>query len=359
MLNYRCFIHIAIIFLCCLQPLYASGPPWKHIIGKEKASVAFGFLAQPQFEFLDNSNGTGSVKNLFLRRFRFITAGKIGSKLSFFMESDSANLGKKATDGKRTAEIFLQDAYLNYAFRPEFQLDGGMLLIPVSRNSGQSAASLLPLDYGPYSFLSSDPTHCKIGRDYGLQARGYIRKHFEYRLGVFRGKKDNNEAFPYRYVARFVWYPFDAETGMFYTGTTHGQKKIVGIGATFDRQAHYSANAIDLFIDKPLGNGNAVTFRADFIRYDGGTTFATLPKQNAWLLESSFYARRIRLGPFIQFASRDYTNPNSSDEKKVQGGIAFWIQKHRLNIKAGIGRLLKTGVPDRTQFIIQSQFFYF
>jgi hypothetical protein len=359
MANFRCFINTAIIFLCCLQPLYASGPPWKFIIGKEKASVSFGFLAQPQFELLGNSNGTGSAKNLFMRRSRLIAGGKIGSKLSFFIESDSANLGKKATDWNRTAEIFLQDAYINYAFRPEFQFDGGMLLIPVSRNSGQSAASLLPIDYGPYSFLSSDPTHCKIGRDYGLQARGYIKKHLEYRFGVFRGKKDNNEAFPYRYVARLVWYPFDADTGLFYTGTTHGLKKIIGIGATLDRQAHYSANAIDLFIDKPLGNGNALTIRADFIRYDGGTTFTSLPKQNAWLLEGSYFIRKARLGPFIQFACRDYTNPASSDEKKVQGGVAFWIQKHRLNIKAGLARLLKTGAADRTQFAIQTQFFCF
>jgi hypothetical protein len=235
------------------------------------------------------------------------------------VESDCANLGKKGADGKRISEIFLQDAYVNYAFRPEFQLDGGMLLVPVSHNSGQSAATLLPIDYGPYSFLASDPTHSKVGRDYGIQARGYIKKHFEYRLGVYRGNKDNDAAFPYRYLARFVWYPLEADTGFFYTGTTHGQKKIIGIGASFDRQANYSANAVDFSLDLPLKNGDVVTVQADFIRYDGGTTFRSLPEQNAFLLEGSYYIKKARLGPFVQFASRDYTNPNSFDDKKVPG----------------------------------------
>jgi hypothetical protein len=324
-----------------------------------KTSVSLGFLAQPQFESLENTAGTDSSNNLFLRRFRFIAGGKITSKLSFFVESDNPNLGKKAANGDRINDFFLQDAYVNYSFRPEFQLDGGMILLPLSHNTGQSAASLLTVDYGAYSFLASDPTRSKVGRDYGLQARGYIKKHFEYRVGVYRGNRNHDGEFPYRYMARFVWYPLEADTGFFYTGTTHGQKKIIGLGASFDRQGDYSANSVDLFIDHPLENGDAVTFQADFIRYDGGRSFGTLPKQNDWLLEGSYYFKKIRLGPFVQFASRDLSNPASLDDRKVQGGIAYWIQKHKVNIKVGYGKIMKEGDPDRAQFIIQTQFFYY
>lgn len=359
MRNIRFIVCAAILFSSSLQSLYASGPPWKFTMNEGKTSFSFGFLAQPQFESLENPSGEGRLDNIFLRRFRLIAGGKINSKLSFFVESDCPNLGKKGADGKRTAEIFLQDAYINYAFRPEFQLDGGMLLVPVSHNSGQSAASLLPVDYGPHSFLASDPTRSKVGRDYGLQARGYIQKHFEYRLGVYRGNRDHDGAFPYRYMARFVWYPLEADTGFFYTGTTHGQKKILAIGASFDRQGDYSANSVDVFFDHPLPNGDAVTVQADFIRYDGGTSFKSLPEQNAWLLEGSYYIQKARLGPFIQFASRDDSNPGSFDDKKVQGGIAYWVLKHKLNIKAGFGRLLKDSSPDRTQIVVQTQFFYY
>jgi hypothetical protein len=355
----RFFVGLGILSIGCLQPLYAAGPPWKFKLFDGKTSVSFGFLAQPQFESLENAAGTDSAESLFFRRMRFIAGGKINSKISFFIESDNANLGKKAANGKRINEFYLQDAYVSYAFRPEFQLDGGMLLVPISHNSGQSAASLLPIDYGAYSFLASDPTRSKVGRDYGMQARGYIKKHFEYRLGVYRGNRNHDGDFPYCYIARFVWYPLEPDTGFFYTGTTHGQKKIIAIGAGFDRQGNYSANSVDLFIDHPVNSGDAVTFQADFIRYDGGTSFKTLPKQNDWLLEGSYYFKKARLGPFVQYASRDLSNPSSPDDKKVQGGVACWIQKHKLNIKLGYGKLLKDRSPDRAQFIIQTQFFYY
>ena len=355
----RYVLCLGIFFAYCVQPIYASGPPWKFSTNEGNTSVSFGFLAQPQFESLENAAATDSSENLFFRRLRFIAGGKLTSKLSYFVESDAPNLGKKAANGDRIHEFFLQDAFMTYAFRPEFQLDGGMLLTSVSRNSGQSAASLLAIDYGAYSFLASDPTRSKVGRDYGLQARGYIKKHLEYRVGMFRGNRDHDGDFPYRYLARIVYYPLEADTGFFYTGTTHGQKKIIGIGASFDRQGNYSANSLDFFLDHPVNNGNAVTVQASFLRYDGGRSFKTLLKQNDWFLEGSYYFKKVKLGPFVQFASRDLSNPGLSDDSKIQGGVAYWIQKHKVNVKAGYGKLLKDNSPDRTQFVIQTQFFYY
>jgi hypothetical protein len=344
----------------CIQSIYAQGPPWTFSTNDKTTYLTLGFLAQPQFESIEYPDGTGrNLNNLFLRRIRFLAGGKLTKKLSFFLESDAPNLGKKGFDGKRNSDIFLQDAYLSYAFRPEFQLDGGMLLVPVSHNSQQSAASLLTVDYAPYSFLASDPTRSKTGRDYGIQARGYIKKHFEYRMGVFRGNRNHDGAFPYRYTARFVYYPFEAETAFFYTGTTHGQKKIVGIGASFDRQDNYSANAVDLFVDLPVRKGDAFTAQVNFIRYDGSTTFTSLAQQNTWMLESSYYVKKARISPFLQYASRDITKPGVADEKKVLGGIAFWPLKHRLNVKTGFARLLKDNAASRMQFVLQAQFFYY
>jgi hypothetical protein len=352
-------IYSAIILAYCMQVAYASGPPWKFSTNDGNTSITFGFLAQPQFESLENATGTDFSNDLFFRRLRFIAGGKITSKLSYFVESDTANLGKKAPNGERINEWYLQDAYASYAFRPEFQLDGGMLLLPLTHNTGQSAASLLAVDYGSYSFLASSPTRSKLGRDYGVQARGYIKKHFEYRVGMYRGNTDHVGDFPYRYMARFVWYPLEADTGFFYTGTTHGQKKIIAIGGTVDRQGDYSTNSVDLFFDHPLKNGDAVTFQANFVRFDGGESFKALPVQNDWLLEGGYYFKKLKLGPYVQYASRDFSNPVSSDDRKIQGGLAYWIQKHRINIKAGYGQLRKDNSPNRSQFIIQTQFFYY
>ena len=364
MRNSRLFLMMGVVISFCLQPVSAQAPPYKFkMVDSEDTTVKFGFLAQPQVESLENTAGDDYDNTVFFRRLRLMAGGNITDKLSFFIESDSPNLGKELSDGTHTAEIFLQDATVTYSFRPEFQLTGGMILVPLSRNSGQSAASLLPIDYGPYSFLSSGPTRSKVGRDYGAVARGYIHNHFEYRIGMFRGNRNHDGDFPYRYIARFVWYPFEADTGFYYTGPTFGQKRIVGIGASFDRQGTYSANSVDVFVDQPMKNGDAVTVRTDFIRYDQETAFkdqsAPMPTQNAWLVEGNYYFNKAKLAPFIQFASRDLTDPDSSDYKKIQGGIAYYPKKNTVNVKAGFGRLLQTGLPDRNHFIVQTQFSFF
>jgi len=353
-----------IIIAFCLQAAFAQAPPYQFkLVDSEDTTVKFGFLTQPQFESLKNSSGDDYTNTVFFRRLRLMAGGKITDKLSFFLESDSPILGKELPDGTHYAEIFLQDAIVSYAFRPEFQLTGGMILIPLSRNSGQSAASLLPIDYGPYSFLSAGITRTKFGRDYGVIARGYIKNHLEYRVGMFRGNRNHDGDFPYRYLARIVYYPFDVDTGFFYAGPSFGKKRIIGIGASFDRQGTYSANSVDVFVDQPLNNGDAITVRADFIRYDQQTAFkdlsAPMPTQNVWLVEGNYYFNKAKVAPFIQFASRNFTDPESSDHKKIQGGIAYYPLQNKINIKAGFGRLLQTGEPDRNQFIVQTQLFFY
>ena len=48
--------------------------------------------------------------------------------------------------------------------------------------AAEEAASLLPIDYGPYTFANSAPTQSSVGRDTGIQARGYLaNKRLEYR----------------------------------------------------------------------------------------------------------------------------------------------------------------------------------
>jgi hypothetical protein len=68
--------------------------------------------------------------NLFLRRLHLMAGGK---------------LGKQVAGANPITDLFLQDAYASYAFHPEFQLNGGMMIIPLSHNSGQSATSLLAM----------------------------------------------------------------------------------------------------------------------------------------------------------------------------------------------------------------------
>ncbi len=326
-----------------------------------KQTLNLGFLAQGQFEALDNAEATHTQQNLFLRRLRIIMGGKINDKLSFFFETDSPNLGKGTASGTKTANtIGVQDFSLTYSFSDGFKLDAGMLLVPVSHNSQQSAASLLYVDYGAYSFQHSAPLDSVVGRDYGLQARGYLaNNHLEYRLGVLQGNRGTTATMPLRTIARLVWYPFEADTGFFYSGTTLGKKHILAIGGSYDQQQDYKAFSGDVFLDQPLGGGNALTLQADYTEYDGGTTFSKLPKQKALLAEGGFFIAGAKLSPIVQYSKLTYDQETTAfeNQQKLGGGLAYWINAHRDNLKAVINQIKQDNVKNRMQYVVQWQVF--
>jgi hypothetical protein len=326
-----------------------------------KSTLNIGFLAQMQGEALDNADATHTGENLFLRRARIIAAGKINDKLSFFFETDSPNLGKGTAAGTKTDNtIVIQDFSLTYSFSDKLKLDAGMLLVPVSHNSQQSAASLLALDYGPFSFQHSTPLDSKVGRDYGMQARGYLASnHFEYRLAVLQGNRGTTSTMPLRTAARVVWYPFEADTGFFYSGTSLGKKHVLGIGASYDQQKDYKAYSGDVVLDQPVGGGNALTLQADYTKLDGGKTFVKLPEQVALLGELGFYLAGVKLSPIVQYSKLtfDKETTTSLDQEKIAGGVAYWINGHRNNIKAFVAQIKQSKTKDRMQYVLQWQVF--
>ncbi len=183
-----------------------------------KQSFKIGILGQLQAESIETGNAQDdSANNLFLRRLRLLGNFKLSDQLTVFFDTDSPNLGKGSPDGsKNNADIFIQDFVVTYAFRKEFQLDGGMLLMAQSYNHNQSAATLLALDYGPYTFVESVPTTARTGRDYGLQARGYLGgDHLEYRAGVFQGVRGVNNTNSFRYAGRLAYYVFGPQIDLF------------------------------------------------------------------------------------------------------------------------------------------------
>jgi len=338
---------------------------WQIASPDGKSNIKLGFLGQGQAEVMEvpevgDPRDLDISRNLFLRRFRILAGGNLSDKLSFFFETDSPNLGKgNAAGTKEAGDIYLQDFFVTYTFRDELKVDGGMMLTPNSHNSETSAAALLPIDYGPYSFVESTPTDSRVGRDYGVQLRGYLAKHFEYRLGVYQGHRGENSTEPFRYIGRVVLYLTEPETGFFYTGTSLGAKKIVALGFSADGQDTYRSYGGDLFIDLPVGNGDALTVQGDYLYYDGDKTFKTLPIQNDWLAEAGYYNKKTKLGPFAQVALRDFADPNEPDENRWQGGLAYWGNGHKFNLKLGYTYLAKSQERNRNQLVLQCQVFQF
>lgn len=313
-------------------------------IKTDNSSIKFGFLFQPQYESLGSPTKDGDSQNFFLRRTRFLMAGTLGSDFEFFFETDSANMGKSdATGAKTGAGMNVQDAVITWKADDAFKIDTGLILIPFAHNSDQSAASLLSWDYFSYSFNQSGPIGANVGRDLGVQFRGLVAKKFEYRLGVFQGKRAASAtADPLvqsrnamRFAGRLQYNIFDAETGMFYAGTYGGAKKILSFGVGYDKQDDYTGTAYDVFFDWPLANKDVVTVQVNHVQYEGKTWIA-LPKQDGTSAEAGYRFSNLKFSPIVRWEKKtfDIHTASNLDETRTGVGLAFWLKGHNANVKA-------------------------
>lgn len=352
---------LAIFLICATAAPPVFGDPWQVTSADGESSIKLGYLSVMRAESEELGNGE-TAENFFFRRLRILFGGKLGGKWSYFFETDSPNLGKSDAAGNKTGgDVFIQDFFVTYTHNPSFKVDLGLILIPLSRNSTQSAATHLASDYGPYSFLNSGPTKAKVGRDYGVQARGSLANNkFEYRLGIYDGDRGANASEDFRYAGRVMYHVFDAETGMFYTGNNLGSKRMLSFGAGFDSQDDYTAISGDIFYDQPVGSdGSAFTFQADWINYDGGTTFASLPEQDTFLVEAGYYFGASKWQPWVQYAQRDFAAASGADTESLFVGVNYRMKSHNRVLRVAYGQLSQDGAGDRDVLQVTLQIFHF
>jgi hypothetical protein len=361
--GFRSFAVVLIMtaFVAVLAALPASAQlQFSSADGKQTFKI--GILGQLQAESIENADAKAdSANNLFLRRIRILGNLKLSDQLTVFFDTDAPNLGKGNPDGtKNNADLFLQDVIVTYMFSKQFQLDGGLLLTAQTYNHNQSAASLMTVDYSPYTFNESVPTTSRTGRDYGIQARGYLADdHLEYRAGVFQGVRGVNNTNAFRYAGRLAYYVFGPETTYFYRGTSLGKIQTLSIGASFDEQKEYKSYGADLFWDQPVAGGDGVTLQVDYQQLDGDVFIPSLPKQTTSMAELGYYFHTLKIQPYVQFARDDFDAVTRPDEKRTQGGLAFWFNGHNSNLKIAWTKIDRDGFKKRNQYQLQYQVFQF
>jgi len=324
------------------------------------SSIKFGFLVQARAETRDVADDNS--QDLFFRRLRILAGGKINDKLSFFFETDSPNLGKGNADGTKVSEdVFIQDFVVTYKPQSDaFLLDVGMMLNEVSYNSNQSAASLLATDYGQYSFVWSGPLQARVGRDYGARARGYLfGDHLEYRASVMQGNRGAGSTNDFRFLGRLMFNVFEAQKGLFYTGTTLGKKQLLSFGLSYDTQEDYESFGVDAFWDQPLGGGNGITVQADWTSLDGDVFLTSLPEQENLLVEAGFYMDGLKLLPFVQYAEQDFDDVTRADQDKLMIGLGWMFGGHNANLKLSFAQISTDGAEDVDEIWLNFQVFKF
>lgn len=331
------------------------------------SSIKFGLLAQGRAEWGMIEDVDPVSQQLYLRRARILLGGDIRPGLSFFMDTDSPNLGRAGADGgKAYGDMYVQDLAATYACCDALLLDGGLLLVPTSYNHLQSAASLLTLDYGPATFIESEPLEGRVGRDSGIQARGLLAGHkIEYRAGLFQGIRGPRTANPFRGTARVSIHPFGtASRALFYSGTGFGKTRVLQIGGAADFQKDYQSVHGDFYVEAPLSPAAAVTLQGDVSKYDGGDFLPGLVKQTVILVEGGVTLRG-QFALWAQGSVRDYDPESRADQTSMQLGGTYAPSGHRANVKLALTRVSEDAPsgapesPDRTTVTLQYQGFYF
>jgi hypothetical protein len=375
------FLRWAIAAVVVLTTVPAWAYKWQI---SDDSYVGIDYLLQAQAQFTQDGapNKEEFSKDLFVRRSRFVLLGGLTKYISFFMETDQVNWGK---NGDWAAPFFVQDAFVTFKVIDEFQVDTGLILLPLTRHSFMGATSLDGVDYHLAMIKYPDGT-TKVWRDAGVQLRGYIfDQKLQYRLGVFGGSQNvtlqkdtagkavvtsNSHDWP-RFTGHLRYAILGTETDFFPKGIYFAKDAILSVGvgadavpdsvlvkpavldpatgkvATAATIGTHIGTAGDVFLDLPFDENNELVFQGALLYYADGQGIKT---GGIGVLSEVGYRWQF-LEPVVQF---DWFKSDGvdADYLGMRGGLNLWLLKHNASIKAEYGAS-KTGNLASAPFIQQ------
>lgn len=350
---------------CVLMLTAVSAPASAQIVVKnDDVTFKFGFQGQLWGDWTQDSSGAQNYQqNFYLRRARIILGGDIGKDISFFVETDDPKLG--ITPKNLATGFVLQDAMMQWHPTKEFQITGGLLFVPFSRNALQSTTSYLTLDVSPMSTVNNSATQSSALRDVGFQFNGFLaNERLGYRIGAFDGERDANGHNSLR-TAGYVQYDFfDREKGYLFTGTALGKQKILAVDAGFDTQSSYHGYSANIAADIPVNKGDEVATQFQYYHYNGQTKFTAIPNQNDYLLEAAYYVHQGKIQPFVKYESQDFVDAvnASKDINRVGMGATYYIRGQNLKWTCQYLRAMPQNgstVKPTNEFTLQLQLLYY
>ncbi len=343
------------------------------IVIDDDTTLTIAALLQPQAAVAEEAAPDGSAgTDFFLRRARLIVGGQLTKKVSFFVDTEQANLGK---DGNWETSIFLQDAFLSLEPVTGLFIDAGMMLIPFTRHDLQSAASLNGIDYHARLILFPAGGN-RIWRDAGLQVRADLaanRVHL--RGGIFNGVEGlaasdtmpaaRNESDLPRLAGHARWNVLGSEKGFFFPGIAFADAPLVSVGMGVDWQADavmtegmatdHLGLAVDVFAEIPTLADQEVIFQASGFRYDDGDLAPTTGM--------GFFAEAgYRIGRFEPIVAIDVFEADAplgvGDFRGLHAGGAVFLDRHRTNVKLDVALIRQGDGDDVVSGALQAQLFF-
>lgn len=227
-------------------------------------------------------DGSGALHDFQLRRAYLSLAVRPTPRLGLFAHLATDRLGQQGLDVPSLglgSGLAVRDAWVVFDVADALKVQAGRMYVPFTRAFGtESTFTLLALDI-PWTqggVRGGTFYPGKVGRDDGVVLWGHLAgERVQYRLGVAEGVEgDANPSDALRLSGRVALNLLEPETAWFNSGTYLGGKRVLAIGAGFDRQddlvlagrpgEDYAAWTVDVFFDHPAGGG-AWTVEAAYV----------------------------------------------------------------------------------------------
>jgi len=270
----------------------------------------------------------GWAQNIYLRRARFFVGGGLGKDLSYFILTESSNLGLGTSnaDGstnKNFTTFTIEDAFVDYKFNKFVSVQGGLMLIPFTRQTVQSSATYVPIDIAGVSATYINATSTSVIRDTSAQLKLNANENrFEGRFMISQGIRlpDGAGRAPGKNDLRYTGYLqynfLDGEAGYVFNGQYFGRKKIAGLAVGLDYQKTgndnpYFATSTAAFAAIPLHGGSAkdgddeIAGQVSYLHFHNGRIpIAQLGQQDDVMAEAIYYNKKAKFGVFGKFEGR-------------------------------------------------------
>jgi hypothetical protein len=311
--------------------------------------------------------------DFFLRRARIQVSGTAYKTLSFLIQTDNSQMGKRGTPtsvGGATNPAFVQDLVIGWTPIEDFTVEMGLLLTPTSRILGYSASGGQVQIEAPIDLIFQNLD--RGFRENGVEVRGFLlSRRIHYRAGVFEGFHSAAAvaavpANPVTATPAVVGTPainpggkpmigahvrlnlIGDETGYAFNAMYLDGKPRASIGGSVQYQPHaacaqannacsfesgsgatgsvndYKFFGGDAFIDWPLPGDMEFSADGGIFRWDYGDAFNRTGTGYA----GSLNFRVGVLGAYVsayKYGS-DSGNVHTVDRRKIAGGLAWFIK---------------------------------
>jgi hypothetical protein len=329
---------IVATLLWCVSPAMAWGP---RLSVDEETWIEFGFLAQMQFESIEDAAGVNNNEwssEFFTRRARIMAQGSVHEMVKFVFTTDVPNAGK--TGSANT--LVWNDGLIDLQFAPEINVSIGRILPPFSIETQSSAVTLLGIDYNVNVVKLPTFNDRSFWRDDGIEARGIVAEGLvDYRFGTFRGERSTilNPDHDGRFTGMIMVNLEDPQPGWYYNTNSLGAFNMLSVGVGYDRigNSHASTGkawSVFALMDQEMGmgrlTGSAAWYDWDGPNWAGGFEGTTSAIQVGYLMPTEFLPGAWQ--PVVRFQRQ---NPDvGSTLNTVNFGVNYYLKGHNINFKA-------------------------